>query len=86
MIYISYQGRFGNNLFQYSIAKILSNKYNQLIYNPLNNTIIDTKQYGNETKFLNDTRITDDNFIDIDNEKLFNSNIYLDGFFKIVQQ
>ena len=82
MIYISYQGRFGNNLFQYSIAKILSSKYNQSIYNPLNNTIIKVKQYGNETKFLNNTRITDDNFIDIDDKKLFSNNIHLDGFFQ----
>lgn len=82
MIYISYQGRFGNNLFQYFIAKILSDKYNQSIYNPLNNTIIETKQHGNKTKFLNSIRITDDNFIDIEDEKLFNSNIHLEGFFQ----
>jgi len=82
MIYINYQGRLGNNLFQYAIAKILSNKYNQLIYNPLNNSIVDSNNYGQDTKFLKTTEITDDNFLEIDNETLLYSNIYLNGFFQ----
>ena len=82
MISIVYQGRFGNNLFQYALAKILSKKYNQLIHNPLHNTIIDTNQSGRSIDFSQKFQITDDNFIDINNDKLFDSNIYIYGFFQ----
>jgi hypothetical protein len=82
MIYINYQGRLGNSLFQYAIAKILSNRYNQLIYNTLNNSIIDSNNYGQDTKFLKTIEITDDNFLEINNTSLLHSNIYLNGFFQ----
>jgi hypothetical protein len=82
MIHITYEGRLGNNLFQYALAKILSKKYNQLIYNPLDNTIIDTNQSGRSIDFLQEFQITDNNFIDIDNDKLFNTNIGICGFFQ----
>jgi hypothetical protein len=39
MININYQGRFGNNLFQYFASLILSKKFNQSIANPLLNNI-----------------------------------------------
>jgi hypothetical protein len=82
MISVTYKGRLGNNLFQYALAKILSKKYNQLIYNQLDNTIIDMTQTGQSIEFSEVFRITDDSFTDIDNDKLFHVNIHVDGFFQ----
>jgi hypothetical protein len=83
MIYVTYQARLGNNLFQYSLAKILSKKYDQLIDNPFDNTIIDTTtQIGRSTNFPKGFSITDDTFADIDNNELLHCNIHINGFFQ----
>jgi hypothetical protein len=82
MISINYQGRLGNNLFQYFTALILSNKFNQKISNPLSNNIFLNKLIDNDIKYQENLIINDDNINDFLKKTIINSNLILDGFFQ----
>lgn len=86
MIAILYNGRLGNNLFQYSAARLFQEKYNLKIINP----IVDNYffNYNAEDNFLNinynnSTIINESNFINIlSHETPPCSNLILKGFFQ----
>jgi hypothetical protein len=82
MININYQGRFGNNLFQYFASLILSKKFNQSIANPLLNNIFKFDASKNSHIYENNLIINDDNIYDLLKETNINENIILDGFFQ----
>lgn len=82
MININYQGRFGNNLFQYFTALIFSQKFNQSIENPLLNNILKFDLSRNEHIYEESLIINDHNIYNLLNEENINKNLILDGFFQ----
>lgn len=46
MIKINYQGRFGNNLFQFAVARVISDNLNLRIENPLQQNILSYDERG----------------------------------------
>jgi hypothetical protein len=82
MININYQGRFGNNLFQYFTALILSQKFNQSIKNPLLNNIFEFHFSENKYIYEESLIVNDDNIYNLLNEENINNNLILDGFFQ----
>ena len=82
MIKINYQGRLGNNFFQYFTALILSEKFNQSISNPLLNSIFKFDFNKNSNIYENYLIINDDNICQALEGKNINKNIILDGFFQ----
>lgn len=82
MITINYQGRLGNNLFQYFTGLILSNKFNQKISNILPNNIFKHNLINNDIEYSNDLIVNDDNILDIIQEERVNGNLILNGFFQ----
>lgn len=82
MIHINYQGRFGNNLFQYFTAILLSSKFNQSVSNPFSNKIFQfNNQYG-DCKYSGDLVVNDENIFEVLKLDKIDSNIILDGFFQ----
>lgn len=82
MITINYQGRYGNNLFQYMTSCILSKKFNQEIQNPMSSKIINYSNYNFSKKFNNTIQVNDDNILKILEIENLESNIILNGFFQ----
>lgn len=82
MITINYQGRLGNNLFQYFTALILSNKFNQKISNILPSNILKDNLINNDIQYSDDLIVNDNNVIDIIEQDTVNSNLILDGYFQ----
>jgi len=89
MIKINYQGRYGNNLFQYFTALIFSQKFNQSIENPLSNNLLKfannlLKSNFNKNihNYENDLIINDDNIYNLLKEKNVEKNLILDGYFQ----
>ena len=65
MISVNYMGRFGNNLFQYSVACLLAKKFGDKIINPMKTGIVN---FDNNFSCKNNTHtlyVHDDNFQDI---------------------
>lgn len=82
MITINYQGRYGNNLFQYMTSCLLSKKFHQEIQNPMLTNII---KYSNETSSNNyngNIEVGDENILKIIKKEKLDSNIILNGFFQ----
>jgi hypothetical protein len=82
MININYQGRFGNNLFQYFAALILSKKFDQKISNPFLNNIFQFNSSDNCQIYKNDLIINDNNIHSLFDFEYINENLILDGFFQ----
>lgn len=82
MININYQGRFGNNLFQYAAAILFSLKFNQSIFNPLDNKIFKFSADNENFRYENDLIVDDNNFFEAFNLPILNKNIILNGFFQ----
>jgi hypothetical protein len=82
MISINYQGRLGNNLFQYFIALILSNKFNQKISNILSNNILNHNLINNDINYDKNLIVDDTNISDILKLDTIDSNLILNGFFQ----
>jgi hypothetical protein len=82
MIHVNYQGRFGNNLFQYFTALILSNKFNQAIINILPNNIFEYNNTNLNIDYKKNLIIDDNNIYDIFQHETLNSNLILNGFFQ----
>lgn len=83
MININYIGRYGNNLFQYITAIILSKKFNQKISNPFLNKITLFDNNLHELDSLESSLVVDDsNILDILELDDLNSNIVLNGYFQ----
>lgn len=82
MIQINYMGRLGNNIFQYCVAKLLSEKFNQKIVTtkpdfPFKNDLDIEPKYYQKTISVND-----DNFLEIFKLKNIEANLYINGFFQ----
>jgi hypothetical protein len=82
-IRIHYKGRFGNNLFQFAVAMIISEMKNLQInarkvghFSPLD--INKNKEYNDSSELT----IGQTNLIDFDAIKKHNGGFYLDGFFQ----
>lgn len=82
MIYINYQGRFGNNLFQYFAASILSEKFNQSIFNRFTNKIFEYNIDHNNDVYDDNLIVTDENIFEILKLKSIDKNLLLNGFFQ----
>jgi hypothetical protein len=82
MVSINYQGRFGNNLFQYFTALILSNKFNQKISNVLSNNILKHNLINNDINYNKNLIVDDNNINDILKLDTIDSNLILNGFFQ----
>jgi len=82
MITINYEGRLGNNLFQYFTGLILSNKFNQKISNILPNNIFKDNLINNDTQYSDDLIVNDYNVLDIIQQDTVNSNLILNGYFQ----
>ena len=83
MINIKYDGRFGNNLFQYFTAVILAENNKQSISNP-KNTILDKLKYNKEESksFFEAIEINDSNLLSYIDSPNILSDINLVGFFQ----
>lgn len=82
MININYKGRFGNNLFQYFTAALLSAKFNQSILNPLENKIFKFNDQCDDCKYDGNLVVNDENIFEILKLDKIDKNIILDGFFQ----
>jgi len=84
MIKIKYKGRFGNNMFQYTFAKLLSEKYNNKLITDFKHNIIKStynlKQDYLINQLLSNQTLINDNF-DFNNFDK-NKNYIVDGFFQ----
>lgn len=82
MISVNYQGRLGNNLFQYAVACLLSKKFDQRISNPIPNRIIKFDNSQNDHWHEKTAQVNCDNFQEIYEQDSIDFNIYLNGSFQ----
>lgn len=81
MIYIKYNGRLGNRLFQMSAAAFLSKKLKQKIINPIKH-IIDFENNEPLFDYSENLIVNDHNILDIYSHKDIKKNLILDDFFQ----
>lgn len=85
MIYIGYRGRLGNKIFQYVLARILSEKFNQRINKSLDKPEFSftEKEIINRKVYEKTILVDDNNFLEILELKNLNStNLVLNGYFQ----
>ncbi len=83
MIYISYRGRLGNRLIQYSLARILSKKFNEQISPPKINFFFKPRYITNYKIHKKNILVDDNNFLEILKlENLEPANLVLSGYFQ----
>lgn len=82
MISINYQGRFGNNFFQYFTALVLSSKFNQKISNALSNNILKHNSINNDVNYNKNLIVDDNNIGDILKLDTIDSNLILNSISK----
>lgn len=85
MIYIAYRGRLGNKIFQYVLARILGDKFNQAVFESLDTPslpfIIQNKK--NKNSYKKNILVDDTNFLEIlELENLCSTNIVISGYFQ----
>ena len=85
MISIGYQGRLGNTLFQYCVARILSENLNQKVFGhspEIAGFPLDYYNCDNDKKFDKSIYVTDSNFLDILKLTNVEANLHLCGHFQ----
>jgi hypothetical protein len=84
MIYISYRGKLGNQMFQYALARILSQKFNQKIdTRPPKFFFIEDEKTKDFKIYQKNILVDDANFLEIlELENLNSTNIIISGYFQ----
>jgi len=82
MIRINYEGRLGNNLFQYSVARILSENLNQKIITEKPDFPFDNFNGLDENDYKENIIVNDNNFLEILKIKNIEANLILNGYFQ----
>jgi hypothetical protein len=83
MINIHYKGRLGNNIFQYTVASLISKKYGLSIKNDKPFFMFKDPQNLDDLHSGDFLNINDDNFLDtISNIRNFKGTFDLDGYFQ----
>jgi hypothetical protein len=83
MIYITYRGRLGNQIFQYVLARILSEKFNQKIINNPPHFPFEKEKATNRKIYKKNILVDDNNFLDfLELENLQQTNIVISGYFE----
>jgi hypothetical protein len=83
MIYLLYRGRLGNSIFQYALARILSEKFNQRVRDDAPSFFPFTKQnIFNEKIYKKNILVDDSNFLEIlELKDLDSTNLIVSGYF-----
>jgi hypothetical protein len=83
MIYITYRGRLGNKMFQYVLARILSEKFNQEIQNDPPDFSFTQEKIKNNKVYNKNILVDDNNFLEIlELENIDSQNIIISGYFQ----